>query len=316
MFIFPVKYYGYSSNNSKELRSVIVDLLRIIAAPLIGGIVGYVTNYIAIKMLFRPANPVMIGRFRVPFTPGIVPKRKDKLAEILGTSIVDKFFNADDLEIVFLSDDFKKAVAGNIFDLMNNPETTLHFLSNESGKQNPSLENVKDELCIRIQAAILKSNLSDRIAQEGGRIFQKSTGNSTIKRLLIDETVSAVSGPLSKQIENYVIQNGRSVIRPVLDAEFEELSQEPVSSVVSNIINDKDEQLRLITDIYESFMRTHVRPIVESIDVGGMITEKVKQMKPSEIETLVVSVVSRELKYVVLLGALIGMLIGTTNIFI
>ncbi len=292
-----------------------MQLLNVIAAPLVGGIVGYVTNYIAIKMLFRPAKPWMIGRFRVPFTPGIVPKRKDKLAEILGNSVVEKFFNADDLEHVFLSDDFKNAVADSVMNLLSNPETKLQFLSSAS-QENPMLDKAKDELCVRIQAAILKANLAQRIAQEGGRIFQKQTGKSAIKKALIDETLSAVSGPLAGQIENYVIQNGRTIIRPVIDAELDELAEEPISNVIDALGTEKEAQKQLIINIYESFMRTHVRSIVESIDVGGMITEKVKQMQPSEIEALVVSVVSRELKYVVILGALIGMLIGTINIFI
>lgn len=62
-----------------------------ISSPLVGGIVGYITSWIAIKMFFLPRKPVMIGRFRLPFTPGIVPKRKDALAEILGNAVVEKF---------------------------------------------------------------------------------------------------------------------------------------------------------------------------------------------------------------------------------
>ncbi len=293
-----------------------MQLLNIIAAPLVGGIVGYVTNYIAIKMLFRPAKPVMIGRFRVPFTPGIVPKRKDKLAEILGRSIVEKFFNADDLEIVFMSDDLKNAFADSLMDLINDPATTLCFLKKESGEHDPILEKAKDELCIRIQAALLRADLPERIIREGRKNTHKRSGASSLKKALLSETVSTISQPLSERIENYIVERGRLIIRPVIDEEFEALSCEPVSNILSEIIPDKAQQRQRILHIYESFMCTHVRSIVESIDVGGMITEKIKQMQPEDVESLVVSVVSRELKYVVLFGALIGMLIGTINIFI
>ena len=57
--------------------------LELISGPLIGGIIGYSTNYIAVKMLFRPLKPVKIGNYTLPFTPGIIPKRKDKLAEAI-----------------------------------------------------------------------------------------------------------------------------------------------------------------------------------------------------------------------------------------
>ena len=37
--------------------------------PLIGSAIGYVTNWIAVKMLFRPLKPIKIGNFVLPFTP-------------------------------------------------------------------------------------------------------------------------------------------------------------------------------------------------------------------------------------------------------
>ena len=46
--------------------------IQIITAPLIGGLIGLLTNGIAIKMMFRPLKPVYIGKFRVPLTPGII----------------------------------------------------------------------------------------------------------------------------------------------------------------------------------------------------------------------------------------------------
>ncbi|MEG0107985.1 MAG: DUF445 family protein, partial [Lachnospiraceae bacterium] len=55
--------------------------LNWIAGPLIGAVIGYCTNYIAVKMLFRPLYPVKIGRFTLPFTPGMIPKGKERLAK-------------------------------------------------------------------------------------------------------------------------------------------------------------------------------------------------------------------------------------------
>ena len=49
---------------------------------------GY-TNHLAIKMLFRPHRPIYIGKFQVPFTPGLIPKRRDELAVQLGKMVVE-----------------------------------------------------------------------------------------------------------------------------------------------------------------------------------------------------------------------------------
>jgi uncharacterized membrane protein YheB (UPF0754 family) len=258
----------------------------------------------------------MIGRFHVPFTPGIVPKRKNELAVILGKAIVDQFFNADDLEQIFLSDSFKNAVADRVTSLINDPQTVLRGLGGEDAQKNQILLRIKEELCVRILASILESDISRIIEEEGSRIMQSRKSSSVLGKLFGSEALSVITDPLAERIEKYLLENGRSVIMPLLDAEFEKLSEEPVADIVSTFIPDINAQHKLIIDIYTSFMRTHVRPIVESIDVGGMITEKVKNMDPGNIEKLVLTVVNRELRYVVLLGALIGMLIGVINIFI
>ena len=46
----------------------------------IGALIGGITNHLAIKMLFRPHEAKYIGSWRVPFTPGLIPKRRDELA--------------------------------------------------------------------------------------------------------------------------------------------------------------------------------------------------------------------------------------------
>ena len=51
-----------------------MTILEIIAGPAIGAVIGYCTNYIAVKMLFRPLKPIKIGNRTLPFTPGIIPK--------------------------------------------------------------------------------------------------------------------------------------------------------------------------------------------------------------------------------------------------
>ncbi|MFC0189851.1 DUF445 domain-containing protein [Fictibacillus aquaticus] len=61
----------------------------------IGAVIGGVTNLIAIKMLFRPFNTLYIGKFRVPFTPGLIPKRRHQLAVQLGETVTTHLLTAE-----------------------------------------------------------------------------------------------------------------------------------------------------------------------------------------------------------------------------
>ena len=66
--------------------------MTIFIPPIVGAVIGYCTNLLAIKMLFRPYQPVYLFGRQLPFTPGLVPKEQarlaKKLAEAVGNSIL------------------------------------------------------------------------------------------------------------------------------------------------------------------------------------------------------------------------------------
>jgi len=61
--------------------------MKFFMGSLVGAIIGYITNWLAIKMLFRPHKEYRIGKFKVPFTPGLIPKEKSRIAKSVGETI-------------------------------------------------------------------------------------------------------------------------------------------------------------------------------------------------------------------------------------
>jgi len=66
--------------------------MDIFVMPIIGAIIGFFTNVLAIIMLFRPHEQIRLGRFPLPFTPGLIPRgRRDmakKVGEVLGGEVL------------------------------------------------------------------------------------------------------------------------------------------------------------------------------------------------------------------------------------
>lgn len=52
-----------------------------------GAIIGYITNWLAIKMLFRPHEEKFIFGMKVPFTPGLIPKEQKRIAKSVGKAV-------------------------------------------------------------------------------------------------------------------------------------------------------------------------------------------------------------------------------------
>ena len=70
----------------------------IVVPPLAGTVIGYFTNDIAIKMLFRPYKAIYIGKFRLPFTPGLIPRNQKRLAKKVSDTIMGSLLTPEELQ--------------------------------------------------------------------------------------------------------------------------------------------------------------------------------------------------------------------------
>ncbi len=90
------------------------------------GITGWGTNWLAIKMLFKPYNAVKVGGLTVPFTPGVIAKNKGRFAKSMGRFIGDNLLNKDNLIKNFqeqrpkLTETIKETVSKDNFSILQN----------------------------------------------------------------------------------------------------------------------------------------------------------------------------------------------------
>ncbi|GIQ69869.1 DUF445 family protein [Xylanibacillus composti] len=76
----------------------------------IAALIGGITNHLAIKMLFHPRNAVYIAGRKLPFTPGIIPKRKDEIAESLGQVVGDYLVTSEGLAGLLRQPEFQSRI--------------------------------------------------------------------------------------------------------------------------------------------------------------------------------------------------------------
>lgn len=68
--------------------------------PIAGAIIGYFTNDLAIKMLFRPYRAIYIGKRQLPFTPGLIPRNQERLAQRIADTIMGSLLTPTELQQV------------------------------------------------------------------------------------------------------------------------------------------------------------------------------------------------------------------------
>lgn len=69
-----------------------------VSPPIVGGIIGYFTNDIAIKMLFRPYRAIYISGRKLPFTPGLIPRNQERLAKNVSDTIMGSLLTPEELQ--------------------------------------------------------------------------------------------------------------------------------------------------------------------------------------------------------------------------
>lgn len=78
-------------------------LTMLIITPVFGAFIGYFTNWLAIKMLFRPYSkwfirvPFTSTSLPLPFTPGLFPKEQGRLANKVAETITHQLLTPKDL---------------------------------------------------------------------------------------------------------------------------------------------------------------------------------------------------------------------------
>jgi len=84
------------------------QLLPLLAPPLLGALIGYVTNHVAIRMLFRPLHPWRLLGLRLPLTPGIIPAKRGELAQKMGEMVGSHLLTSADVGRALEKEGFRR----------------------------------------------------------------------------------------------------------------------------------------------------------------------------------------------------------------
>lgn len=129
-----------------------------IIGALIGAVIGYITNWLAIKMLFRPREAKYIFGMKLPFTPGLIPKEKSRIANKVGETVGTHLLNSDSLSKALKDDKikakFNEVAKEKINQIINSNSTLEESLKNTLGKNYYAL---KENMINNITKTILES---------------------------------------------------------------------------------------------------------------------------------------------------------------
>ena len=294
--------------------------LELISGPLIGGIIGYFTNFIAVKMLFRPLKPIKIGNITLPFTPGIIPKRKDKLAEAIGNAVGHNLFTKQDMQELFQNANVRNSILQGVLDKIESvmdasiENVAKKFVKEETLERKK--EDITDLLTTKIKDGILQLDLGSLIAEGASAVLREKFQGGMFSFFLNEDLISSVAEPIGREVEKYIETNGEQIFRPVVKNQLEDLLDMNTEEALDTLGVEADRLKGTLNQAYDALVTENIERLLNHFDIAKTVQKKVEEMDVAELEKLVLSVMKKELDVIVNLGALIGFIIGILNIFI
>lgn len=297
--------------------------INYIVIPLVGAFIGYITNSIAITMLFRPREAKYIGKWRVPFTPGIIPKEKERLSKAVANTICNHLLNSDVITRSLLSEESLSRLEGAIdkyFQKYRDSDMPLGEAIDEliGNKKVTSLAtNATEKLSSIVALELSNFSMGQEIAKTSllnlKENFSHEWGYKAIlSKLLDDKVISSLSSRLGAQLNSLVIEKGPEVFEDFTLRQADSILNTPCSVYMAKL--ELTEIKSNIVSAYKQLINSHLSQLLSSLNLNKMIENRINDFEISEAETIIRSVINRELNAVIWLGALLGLIIGLLNL--
>jgi len=286
--------------------------------PLIGAVIGYFTNLIAVKMLFYPRKPLYLFGHQLPRTPGAIPKGKARLAKSAGKIVQNELFTREDISGRLLTEEVEKPLIDKVMSILDSDIRETGAIIAGSTEKYDKLENDFTELLsLKIADAIKKMDIPGTIRKEGKAMLLEHVLNSRFLSLVVnDSMIDRVMKAVSDKMEEFIDARGPEMVSEITTSRIHDLGDRTPLYVLELAGYDPEFVRKKITDAYRESVVNAVNSALRRIDVAKVVEDKINAMSVEELEKGVLTVMKTELKLIVDLGALIGLVIGSINIFI
>lgn len=306
--------------------------------PLIGGTIGYITNDIAIRMLFRPHKAKFLFGKQIPFTPGIIPKEKGRIATSIAGAISENLMSKDVLQKNLLSEEMISKIRVSIDSFFekqkSNPETVreflAHYLSDEEVDKiiNDTRENLSKQLADKLSNSNLGEQISDvviehvssKLRMDGLDVEIPQMLKSLIGGTIWGKIAGLIEKPakkfLTKNINQMLSTNGQEIVQNLVDKEFNNLASTPMEKLLHGKDNQIAQFSNMLINTYQSVITDYLPRILDTVNIPSIIESRINEMDMDETEKLIFQVMDKELKAIVWLGALLGMIMGCVNLIL
>ncbi|MCQ2500763.1 MAG: DUF445 family protein [Lachnospiraceae bacterium] len=290
--------------------------LRMIAGPLIGSVIGYFTNFIAVKMLFYPRKEIRVFGHRLPFTPGAIPKGKARLGRAIGKAVGETLLTKEDIEEKLLAPEVSAGIASALTEGFSS--SIKMQIRQAAGLTEYDYIIQREKLCAvltdQVTDALSKVDLSTIVVEKGIQMVHENLTNPMLMMFITDDLLYSILGPMGPKIQQMITEEGPAMIRPIVDAKIKELENQPVEDMLKGMGMEEAVLQSVLSALIQRMLKNSISRVLDTLDIQKTVETKIDEMSIDELEELVMTVMKKELNTIVNLGALIGLILGLINL--
>ena len=143
--------------------------------PVVGAVIGWLTNYVAIKLLFRPHVPFSLLGYQVQ---GVIPKRRKEIARSMARTIEKELLSSDDLAKALSGLEWEKEIEKTV------EEAVEHRFSSRFLKL-PVVGLVSESLKSQVKYVLTKEIIT-HLDRKKETLAARVKGSIDVKELLVN----------------------------------------------------------------------------------------------------------------------------------
>ena len=274
-----------------------MDLLHIILPIALCAAIGYGTNYIAIKMLFRPRKEIRIGSCRVPFTPGVIPRNKPRIAAAVGKAVSENLLTREDMTDRLTQAGFKEKLTDSIQDALTEQTAPLSALL--PCQEEELTQEISQVIGGKILDGLKKVDMNALVTEVAQTSFGDLLGNPMIAMFLGGGMLDNICQKLSAGVSIYLEEKGPEIIALMVKEELDRMLDKPIRENLDDLGIPEEVLRNLLETVVGHVLENNIQSVLGSLDVKAVVEDKINDMDARELEDLVLSVMKNELQAIV-----------------
>lgn len=271
------------------------ELLIKLSPLVVATLHGYGAAWLAVRMLFRPRKPVFLFGYRLPLTPGMLPKEREHFIDALSTVIGQRLLDVETLSVEIAKLNLESeitTIARREYLDHSQRETTIGAIVEHLRSRLMHLRD-SDELRTQVTSGLRKV-VEDEISRRFNLLRRL-----VIDYLLDDKALDRIVGDSIEQLAMAVAESSyvRTTIAQAMAQIPDTLFAQGAGTSVAAI-------------------NQFVRLLGERLDVRSILKARLSELSNEAIEQLIMDTAGREIRAIVWFGAGIGLVVGVIQTLI